>query len=99
MVTGKYSSLGCMNAKVSKGGTHERCSCAGGYKEGRFCPHIGWEAGQMGRKRPALCRVGDLSHERVTCRPEPHLLFADQRLVRTDDPALERWRQDLVHAG
>ena len=31
--------------------------------------------------------------------PEPHLRVADERLVRADDPALERRRQDLGAGG
>src|SRR6202021_1140873 len=37
----------------------------------------------------------DVSHERIAGRSQSHLRLPDQRMVRSIDPALGRWRKNL----
>ena len=52
----------------------------------------------MGRQRPALRRLGDVSPQRLARRSQSHLRLADQRLVRPGHSALRRRRQNLASA-
>src|SRR3989440_9265235 len=72
---GKKESL-----KKGRGAFHEQSSRAGGDKE--RCVHSdgGRQTRKMDRQRPAFCRLGDLSHERIARESQPHLRLADQRL-------------------
>ena len=70
-----------------------------GTRKGAFILTSDGKREQVGRKRPAFCRLGDLPHEGIAGRPEPDLCVAVQRMVRPDDPALRRRRQDLASAG
>ena len=44
---------------------------------------------------PHFAGLGDVSHQRVARRSEPLVCLAIEWLVRADDAALQRWRQDL----
>src|SRR5207249_50240 len=64
---GKKESL-----KKGRGAFHEQSSRAGGDKE--RCVHSdgGRQTRKMDRQRPAFCRLGDLSHERIARESQPH---------------------------
>ena len=66
-----------------------------GHEKGRVRPDVGRQAQEVGGQRPALRRLGDLPPQGLAGRSEPALRLAVQRLVRPDDPALRRRRQDL----
>src|SRR3954469_5987892 len=78
---------------------HERSSCTGRHQKRRIHSYCGRQARQMGGQRPLLRRLGDLPHEGFAGGPEPHLRLSDQRMVRADHSALERWRQELGSSG
>ena len=51
---------------VRKGGArHEQSASSGGHTQGRVHPDLGRQAREMGRQRPALRGLGDLSPERI----------------------------------
>ena len=70
----------------------------GGHAKRRVHSDGGRQAREVGCQWPAFRRVGALSPERIAGRSQSHLCFADQRMVRSDHPALRRWRQDLASA-
>ena len=78
---------------------HEFRSRPRRHPQRRVHSHLRRQAPEVGRQRPALRRLGDLSPEGFARRSEPHLCLADQRLVRADHSALRRRRQDLAPAG
>ena len=83
------------NLRRPGGARHERRTGTGRHAEGRVRPDVGRQAREVGRQRPALRGLGDLPPQGLARRPEPALRVAVQRLVRADDPALQRRRQDL----
>ena len=70
-----------------------------GTRKGAFILTSDGNAQALGRQRPALRRLGDLSPQGIAGRSEPALRVAVQRLVRADHPALRRRRQDLGAGG
>src|SRR6516225_7328283 len=78
--------------RLMKGATDERSTASGGYQERRLHSDIRRQAEKMGYPGPAFRRMGDLSHERLAQRSEPHLRLANKRLVRADHPTLRRRR-------
>ena len=66
-----------------------------GTRKGAFILTSDGKRDEVGRQRPALRRLGDLPPEGLARRSEPALRLAVERLVRADDPALQRRRQDL----
>ena len=66
-----------------------------GTRKGAFVLTSDGKREQLGRERPALRRLGDVSPQGLAGRSEPALRVAVQRLVRAADPALRRRRQDV----
>ena len=66
-----------------------------GTRKGAFVLTSDGKRETVGRQRAALRRLGDLPPQGIAGRSEPPLRLAVERLVRPDDPALERRRQDL----
>ncbi len=65
-----------------------------GTRKGAFVSDVGRQAREVGRERSAFRGLGDLSREGIAGRSEPALRLAIERLVRADDPAVERRRQN-----
>jgi uncharacterized protein YdhG (YjbR/CyaY superfamily) len=51
--------------KIQTGKHREQSQSSSRNKKGSVHPHIGWCAQTMEGQRPAFCRLGNLSHERV----------------------------------
>ncbi len=82
--------------RLPKGATHERGTGPGRHAEGRVHPDVGRQAGEAGTSAARTSRAGRSTTSKGSpVDPEPALRLADQRLVRPDDPALGRRRQDL----
>ena len=79
-------------------GNYEQGSGSGGHAQRRIHSNGRRQARQMGRQRAAFCRMGTVSPEGIARRSEPAVCVAIERMVRAVDPALGRWRQDLVPA-
>ena len=67
----------------------------GWHAQGGLSADVGRTAQELERQRSAFRRLGDLSREGIADRSEPCLRLAEQRLVRSDHPALERRRRDM----
>src|SRR5438105_4845198 len=67
----------------------------GWHAQGRVCPDGGRKAGELGRQRSPFPGVGDLPPEGLAGRSGPDLCLADERLVRAEDPALRRRRENV----
>src|SRR5580700_8491056 len=74
---------------------YEPSSSFGRYPEGRVHVKVGWQAGKMGSERPALCRVGNLSHESFAGESRPVVCLAVLRMVWAIDTTLRRRRENL----
>src|SRR5687768_12735084 len=94
-VSGAVSILACAD-RLSSGGTHEWCTCAGWNPQGRVRADLGRQARAMGSQRSPLRGVGDLPCERFSRRPEPYLRVSVIRLVWSGDSTLRRRREDLA---
>ena len=66
-----------------------------GTRKGAFVLTSDGKRETVGRQRPALRGLGDLPPEGLARRSEPAVCVAVERLVRADDPALQRRRQDV----
>src|SRR5215831_10714391 len=88
----------CGENSVLKRSKHEPGPCSRRYAQRGIYSYVGRQAGEVGGERSSLRRLGDLSHEGFACRPEPDLCIANERVVRSDHPAIRRRRQDLAPA-
>ena len=70
-----------------------------GTRKGAFILDVGRQARKVGRQRPAFRGLGDVSPQGIAGRSESHLRLANQRLVRADNSALRRRRQNLEQPG
>ena len=70
-----------------------------GTRKGAFVLTSDGQREELGDQRPPLRGLGDLSPQGFARRSEPALCVAVQRLVRPDDPALQRRRQDMGAGG
>lgn len=82
-----------------EGERNERSERFGRYAQRRIHSDSRWPARTLKRGRTAFRRLGDLPYEGITRRSQSHLCFANQQLVRPDDTALQRWRQNLEALG
>ena len=87
----------CTNSRTKE--LHEQSTSSGRHTQRRIHSYVRRQARTMGCQRPAFWRLGDLPPERIARRSEPAVRVAIQRLVRTNDPALERRWQDLGAGG
>src|SRR5688572_9080901 len=76
--------IGSTSLTDAKGKDHEQNTTVGWHAKGRFHSHFRWQAAELGRKRAAFCRLGNVSFEGVAGGPESHLRVADERMVRAD---------------
>src|SRR5437868_4072800 len=99
MVSLNWLLLPAGHGKEYEGEWNEPSTSIGGYAEGCVCVDVGWQAQKVGGRRAVLCRVGDLSYERLARRSESDLRLAVQQLVRADHSAFKRRRQNVGTAG
>src|SRR5215469_7702948 len=67
-----------------EGEMNEQSKGVGWHTQGRVRSDSRRKAREMGGKRSALWRLGDISHEGVSCRSESPVRFPDKRLVWPD---------------
>src|ERR1700736_6891753 len=91
--------IGCRPETGSGRSTDGRSTGAGWYTQGCVRPDVGRKTRTVGHRRPPLWGVGDLPRQGITRRRESAVCVADERLVRTADPALQRRRQDVGAGG
>ena len=70
-----------------------------GTRKGAFILTSDGKREQLGRQRPPFRGLGDLPRQGLARGPGPAVRVAVQRLVRADDPALRRRRQDVGAGG
>src|SRR5579872_7134845 len=88
-----------MGSTVINGEKYEWRSSLSRNTERCFHSFVGREAAKLGSERPALCRLGDVSPERIACRSQSDLCLANQRMVWADHSTLRRRWQNLASAG
>src|SRR5439155_14391468 len=75
-------------ARSQGGETDEQGASSSRNEEGRVHSDIGWKAQAVGRQRPPLWRLGNVSPQGIARRSESAIRVADQRLVRAGDTTL-----------
>src|ERR1700694_6286786 len=73
--------------EAQEGVTHERGTSISRHAQRRFRPNVGCETGTVDCRWSPLWWMGDLPRQRLTGRTGSAVRVADQRLVRTVDPA------------
>ena len=68
---------------------------SGRHTQRRICSDVGWKARALGRQWSLLRRLGDVPHQGLASGSKSFVRLAIIWLVRADDPALKRRREDM----